>query len=222
MNRIALGAALVCAVAAAQSQPQLPNMPQTPEEHKFYAAVSRAVTQVMPLEKGRFVLTLGDRANPSFPGEERNNFEQVPCERLAAFGFLGYATELGKLTAAACKNGARVRELSANARARVPLMMAGLPIKEDDARKLGWYYAQETLGDGAEFHYFPLIAVGHGVLGAYSGVLYDKKTGGAVVIQAEARQMCGEHFVKEFKDAPFCTDMRGTLKRLAQSIRAAL
>ena len=61
-----------------------------------------------------------------------------------------------------------------------------------------------------------------GVLGVYSGVLYDKKTAGAVVIQTEASQMCGEHFVKEFKDAPFCTDMRGTLKRLAQSVRAAM
>jgi hypothetical protein len=218
--RLAIAAVLVCAVSAAQSQ--LPNMPQTPEEKQFYSVVSRAVTQVMPLEKGRFALTLGDRGNPSFPGEGRNNFEQVPCERLAAFGFLGYATELGKLTAAACKNGARVRELSAKARARLPLMMAGLPIKDEDARKLGWYYAQETLSDGAEFYYFPLIAVGHGVLGIYSGVLYDKKTGGAVVIQAEAGQMCGEHFAKEFKDALFCTDMRGSLKRLAQSIRAAL
>ena len=220
-RRIALGVIVVCAAAAAQAQLQLPNMPQTPEEKQFYAVVSRAVTQVMPLEKGRFALTLGDRANPSFP-EAQNNFEQVPCERLAAFGFLGYATELGKLTAAACKNGARVRELSAKARARLPLMMAGLPIKEEDARKIGWYYAQETLSDGAEFYYLPLIAVGHGVLGVYSGVLYDKKTGSAVVIQTEARQMCGENFVKEFKDAPFCADMRGTLKRLAQSIRAAM
>ena len=101
-------------------------------------------------------------------------------------------------------------------------MMGGLSIKEEDARKIGWYYAQENLSDGAEFYYFPLIAVGHGVLGVYSGVLYDKKTGSAVVIQTEARQMCGENFVKEFKDAPFCTDMRGTLKRLAQSVRAAM
>jgi hypothetical protein len=210
--RSVIGAALICAASAAQAQ----------EDKQFDAAVWRAVTQVMPLEKGRFVLTLGDRANPSFPGEQRNNFEQVPCERLAGFGFLGYATELGKLTAAACKNGARVRELSTKARARLPLMMAGLPIKDEDARKAGWYYAQETLGDGAEFHYFPLIAVGHGVLGVYSGVLYDKKTGGAVVIQAETSQMCGEHFIKEFKDAPFCADMRGTLKRVAQAVRAAL
>jgi hypothetical protein len=56
-----------------------------------------------------------------------------------------------------------------------------------------------TLGDGPEFHYFPVIAVGHGVLGAYSGVLHDTKTGRAVVVQAET-----------------------PLKRLVQSLHSAI
>ena len=77
------------------------------------------------------------------------------------------------------------------------------------------------MSDGAEFYYFPVLVIGHGVLGPLSGVLYDKKTGSAVVVQIEASHMCGEQFVREFKDAPFCTDMRAALKRIALALRGS-
>ena len=73
--------------------------------------------------------------------------------------------------------------------------------------------------DGAEFFYFPVLLIGHGVLGPVTGVIYDKKTGSAAVVQAELLQMCGEQFGKDFQDSAFCTDPRGALKRVAQAIR---
>src|SRR5712692_8179457 len=117
--RMVLLFAVFIPLVAAQPTFQDPRMPQTPEERPFYSAVSRAIYQVMPQEKERFTLTLADRANPIFPGEGTNSFEPVPCERLAAFRYIGYANDLGGITAARCKSGARVRELSAKARDRL-------------------------------------------------------------------------------------------------------
>ncbi len=196
-------------------------MPQTLEERQFYATVSRAIYEVMPQERERFTLALGDRTNPIFPGEAANNFEQMPCEKLAAFQFIGYGNQLGGITAALCKNGARVRELSANSRARVAAMLKTFPVNDADARKIGWYYSLETLSDGSEFYYFPVLAVGHGVLSAYTGALYDKKSGMAAVVQATPYPMC-EHFRKYYDGSPFCTDIRQTLMRVARTILGAM
>lgn len=195
-------------------------MPQTQEERQFYAAASKAIYQVMPQEKERFSLALADRANPSFPGEGRNNFEQVPCERIAAFTFIGYANELGGISVALCRNGARVRQLAAKSRVNIAAMLKELAVDGANARKAGWNYELETLGNGAEFHYFPVIAIGHGILTAYTGVLYERKTGRAVVVQAAPYPMC-EHFREYFGTSPFCADMRQSLKRVVLALQKA-
>jgi hypothetical protein len=209
-----------CLPVAAQQAYQDPRMPQTQEERQFYSAVSKAIYQVIPQEKERFVLTLGDRADPIFPGEGTNGFEQVPCEKRAAFRPVGFANDLGGFTAAACKNGARVRELSAKSRARLAAMLKSLPIvKDEDARKIGWYYELETLSDGSELHYFPVLAIGHGVVAVYTAALYDKKSGTAVIVQATPYPMC-ENFRKDYE--PFCADVRKGLKRMALTLQGSL
>lgn len=224
-RHLGVAAILLCAatVPATVAQPQVhdPRMPQTQEERQFYAAVSRAIYQVIPQEREQFTLGLADRANPVLPGEGMNSFEQVPCEKLAAFQVFGYGNQLGQITAAVCKNGARVRELSLKSRASLAAKLKGLSVNEDNAREIGWYYVQETLSDGSDFYYFPVLAIGHGVLTAYTGALYDKRTGMAVVVQAAPYPMC-EHFREHYKESPMCTDIRGTLKRVAQTVQGAM
>jgi len=118
------------------------------------------------------------RANPVFPGEGANGVEQMPCERLAAFEFLGYANQLGNIGAAMCKNGARVRELSAN---------SGAP-------------GRLVLRPGNAGRRFAVLLF-------------------SVDRQMAPYPMCDR---EEYQAAPFCTDMRGTLKRLVQAVRAAM
>ena len=60
----------------------------------------------MPPERGRFGLTFDEREPPIFYGREPNTTEPLPCEKIAAFGMLGYGNELGHLTASVCANGA--------------------------------------------------------------------------------------------------------------------
>jgi hypothetical protein len=223
-RHLAVGLLLSCTAflpaAAAQAQPNDPRMPQTPEERKFYSVVSLAIYQVMPQEKERFTLTLADRTNPIFSAGA-NGFEQVPCEKLAAFHFIGHGNELGGITAAVCKNGSRVRELSVRSRASVAADVKTLGASDEDARKIGWYYAVEALGDGSEFYYFPVFAFGHGVLSAYTGALYHRKSGMAVVVQASPYPMC-EHLRQYYDASPFCADIRQTLKRVARTLQGAM
>jgi hypothetical protein len=210
------------AALPAFAQYGLPDEPKTEEEKAFYSVVVKSIFAVMPGEREKFGLTYAERHPPTFPGRELNSLEQVACEKIAAFGFLGFGTELGHLSAAVCSNGASVRTLSMRARANLSGLAKRLGGTEADFRKAGWYYEQQALADGAEFYYFPVLLVSHGILGPLTAVLYEKKSGKAVVVQIEVRQMCGENFLRDFKDAPFCTDMPATLKRLVLSLRGTL
>ena len=89
----------------------------------------------------------------------------------------GQGNRLGGLVAALCQKGGHIRALAASSSPRIEAALKRLPVRvnETDARKIGWYYSLETLSDGVEFHYFPVLAFGHGVLSVYTGVLYDNK-----------------------------------------------
>ena len=210
---------ILWAALTAPALAQLPGMPQTPEERRFYALVQRAIYQVTPQQQGRFQLGLADRTAPVF-NAAGDGIEQVQCEQVANFSIIGFANELGQIGGSVCKNGARVREMAMRASDGLTATLKNLPpLSDEQARKAGLYYSQETLADGAEFFYFPVLLIGHGVLGPVTGVIYDKKTGSAAVVQAALLQMCGEQFGKDFDDSAFCTDPRGALKRVAQAIR---
>jgi hypothetical protein len=210
---------ILWAALTAPALAQLPGMPQTPEERRFYALVQRAIYHVTPQQQGRFQLGLADRTAPVF-NAAGDGIEQVQCEQVANFSIIGFANELGQIGASVCKNGARVREMAMRARDGLAAALKNLPPSSDEQpRKAGLYYSQETLADGAEFFYFPVLLIGHGVLGPVTAVIYDKKTGSAAVVQAALLQMCGEQFGKDFQDSAFCTDPRGALKRVAQAIR---
>jgi hypothetical protein len=68
------------------------------------------------------------------------------------------------------------------------------------------------LPGGAELHYFAVILVGHGVIGVPTAVLLTGTQ--AVVVQAEAMQLCGEGN----NPFPLCADPKGTLSAIAQRL----
>ena len=203
LRRIA-GLLLALAALPAGAQYVPPNAPKTDEDKAFYSAVARSIFAVIPGERGKFGLTLDDRHPPTFCGHEANTIE------------------LGHLGASVCSNGAKARELSLRAKSHLAALARQSGAKEEDLRKAGWTFTQETLPDGAEYFYFPVLIVSHGVVGPVTGVLHDRKTGRALVVQTEVRQMCGENFKDEFKAAPFCTDLAGSVKRVVLALRSLL
>jgi hypothetical protein len=78
-----------------------------------------------------------------------DGIEQVQCEQGANFTIIGFANELGHIGASVCKNGARVREMAMRTRDGLAATLKNLPPSSDEqARKAGLYYSQETLADG--------------------------------------------------------------------------
>ena len=83
-----------------------------------------------------------------------------------------------------------------------------------DAEKMGWRYEKSTLGDGSELHYFPVIVLSHGVLGAPLGVLISDTN--VVLIQAGTAALCrfDQH------DPAICTNTKDGFFELLKRMHA--
>ena len=208
-------AAFVGAQATDKSSPA----PGSVGDQSFAATVAREIYKVIPGNKSSFVLNQGEASNPVFPGKGLNDFEQVECEKTAGYKMIGFGNEQGQIGVAVCAKGQRVQDIALKVPARLDALLKNSTAPKKDARALGWYYTHAKLNDRLEFHYFPVIAMGHGVLTAYTGVVFDKATKRAVVVQISPYPMC-ESFRSSYKDAPLCTDIAGTLEKLAGGIAA--
>jgi hypothetical protein len=217
----ALAAIIACfvliAVCSAHAQYQDPREPKTKEDRDFYTKVVRAIQQKAPLQDGKFVLTLAKRVGPLFPAKNADTFEKVDCEMVAAFNVLGYGNEVAQISVSDCTNGSRLRELAVKSRDQAFLKRLSEAGKEADLRKAGLYYSMEKQGDGSEFYYFPVIALGHGMIAIYTGVLFNSKTGHAVVVQIGNDPMC-TNFQSYYKDSPICSDLEGFFRYLTIAI----
>ena len=113
---------------------------------------------------------------------------------------------------------ARLQTLAASSAqgfdAMLALLQKGAPaIPLDKRRAMGWYRERSALPGGGELHYLPVIAVGHGIAVLPTVVLLTGTQ--AVIVQAEATQLCGVDGGNRF---PLCADAKGTLSAIAQRL----
>lgn len=207
------------ASAGAQGTGKASPAPVSVDDRDFPATVAREIYKIIPGNQSSFALTKGEASNPVFPGKGLNEFEQVECERIAGYRMIGFGNEQGQISVAVCAKGQRVQDIAVQVPGRLETLFRNSTAPEADARALGWYYTHAKLNDRLEFHYFPVIAMGHGVVTAYTGAVFDKVTKRAVVVQISPYPMC-ESFRSMYKDAPLCTAMEGTLEKLAGGIAA--
>jgi hypothetical protein len=219
-RRCAAALGILClAAATSQSQAGAPGIAGAREEREFGAGVAREVHQAMPRNPRAFQLAVADASAPAFPGEATNAVVQVECERLAAYRILGYGNDQGSLAVAACNDQPRLRDLAIKARGRVDAALESFLAPEQlrAVPGMGWHYAREVSSDGSESYYFPVIAVGHGVLSDFTAIYLDKALRRAVVVQVSPEPMCGSSRPL-YAESPLCTDLEATLKRLAKAI----
>jgi hypothetical protein len=186
----------------------------TQEERAFSESVARQIHTTLPEGKSFYLEVTKPRA-PAFPGDQINAFNQVDCEKLASYEIYGDASQLGQISVAVCNDGIRVRSLAERAPGSLSAVLKQLPVNAADARKMGWYYSHNILVDGSTFYYFPVIAMGHGVLAAYTAALISKSSRRSVVIQISTYPLCERHTYKTF---PLCANTEGTLKKLVSGI----
>ena len=173
---------------------------------------------MLPYQRERFALSVSQDATPVMLYGNAQTIERVECASSAAFKILSQANEAGVIAASVCpEHVGRLRAMAITSAAGFDTMLAtiqkGAPAGAADAlRAVGWYRDRSTLPGGAEQHYFAVIAVGHGVIAVPTVVLLTGTQ--AVVVQAEAMQLCGEGG----NPFPLCADPKGTLSAIAQRL----
>jgi hypothetical protein len=192
-------------------------LPKTQEDREFVAKVSDAIKRIALSPSDGLTLSLAPGAHPILPGDD-SSYERLECERLAAFTLTGSANELGGLSVSRCAQHAqRSRQLAANGAQGLLALQKGLPGNWDEAqaRKAGFYPARRTLGDGSEFHYFPVIFLGHGVFVSPTAVLYSSASQQAVIVQLMNYPLCER---ENYRDLSLCKNPEQTLQKLAVEV----
>lgn len=208
IRTILAATALACSVWAAAQSP------------RFEDAVGYELSQLL---RGSDVgLSAGVPAfNPTFYSQDFNRPEEVRCERAAAFGLIARASQSGTVLVAVCEAEAdRVRGLARDAKRGLEVVMkalrsSGARIDEAAARSQ-WAYRQVQASDGLETH-FPMLVVGHGILGPQTLVFSPRGERRVVIVQSDVYRQCED---SGLAPTPLCADTGATLAKLARRVLA--
>lgn len=218
MRRVyaAVAAAITAAIAAASlSAVATCAAAQSP---RFEGAVGYELQQVF---RGSDVgLSPGGKPHyPAFYAEETNRIEEVRCERTATFGLIAKTNLSGNVLVAVCEREAdRVRALARDARRGLAVVIrelksAGMQFNSDLARA-GWNYEHINATDGEE-HHFPVLMIGHGIVGPQTMVFAPRGDRRVVVVQGDVRRHCENygHGATEL-----CANTRAVLAQLGRQV----
>ena len=190
----------------------------------FAAVTMREIDAVVRFDPPEFAIGPGREAPFGFYGKAMNEFEKVNCERSAPFGIVAKANLAGEIRAGICvREAKRVRALAASAQPKLAGMIAMLAqdgAKFDPAllEKFGWNYARTAGADGSEEHYFPLIAVGHGIGSLPTLVRVPAGAGRAIIVQADTMKLCENYGLRE--KTLLCSNTRQALTEIARRLDA--
>ena len=202
--------------------------PKASIRDNFPVAAAAEIDEVVLLDPPRFELIGANRPSVfAFYGRNLNEFEQVNCERSGTFQFIANAGIAGGIAVGACEaESKRVRDLAFSAEQSLNTVLAAVtqgttrsPDYKERLQKAGWTYEKQTGPDQSEVRSFPVIAIGHGVLGVSTVVLYSEKRRQAIVVQADVTQLCGEG---RSVQTPLCNNTKDALIDIAQRMYVRL
>jgi hypothetical protein len=201
-----------------------PAPPRTAPDSEFSRLAGYAIYSAGQFAPPEFALSPGSEAPVSFYGDALNKFQDVSCERRASFGMIAKANMAGAISVGICvRERQRVRALAASAQPALAgtlalLSQGGARFDPAMLDKAGWKYARSVGADGAEEHYFALIAVGHGIVALPTLVRIPRGARRAIVVQADLMRLCENYGLRE--RTVLCRDTRGALADIAQRLDA--
>ena len=86
------------------------------------------------------------------------------------------------------------------------------------SRPASWVVTRTTGPDGAEEHYFALIAVGHGIASLPTLVRIPRGGGRAVIVQADTMKLCENYGLQD--RTALCRNTRQALADIARRLDA--
>ena len=191
---------------------------------EFFEAAGRQINDVVMFDPPGFALSVGRDGPFAFYGAAMNEFQEVTCERSASYGIIALANMAGGIRTGICvREAKRVRALAVSAQ---PALAGVLALLSENSRKLdsgaleklGWKYVKSVAADGAEEHYFALIAVGHGIGSLPTLVRIPRGAGRAIVVQADTMKLCENYGLQD--KTPLCSNTRRALADIARRLDA--
>jgi hypothetical protein len=165
-----------------------------------------------------------ERYHPTFYAEEFNRIEEVRCERTASFGLIAKANLSATVLVSVCEREAnRVRALARDAKRGLAtvikeLQTSGARIDERALAKSGWIYQRVDAPDGEE-HHFPVLLIGHGIVGPQTMVFSPRGERRVIVVQGDLRRHCENYGLGS---TALCADTRATFALLGRRVLARL
>jgi hypothetical protein len=194
--------------------------------NEFESTAMRHIDAVARFTPPEFAIGPVRESPLSFYGTSMSEFNQVSCERSASLGIVAKANMAGAIVVGICEREAkRVRALAASAQPALAGTIAtlrgnGVTINEAMLKNPEWKYARSTGADGAEEHYFPVIAVGHGVGIVQTLVRVPAGARRAIVVQADTIRLCENYGLKG--RTLLCDDTPQALAAIARRLDAGV
>jgi hypothetical protein len=194
--------------------------------NEFESTVMRHIDAVARFTPPEYAIGPVRESPLAFYGAAMNEFNRVSCERSASLGIVAKANMAGAIVVGICEREAkRVRALAASAQPALAgtiamLRGSGATIDAAMLQKPEWKYAKTTGADGAEEHYFPVIAVGHGIAILQTLVRVPAGARRAIVVQADTIRLCENYGLKG--RTPLCDDTPQALAAIARRLDAGV
>lgn len=219
-------AVMARALATAGARPAAPAPSGVRPGSDFFSTAAKEIDEVVFFDPPRFALDRGRDGPIVFYGDAMNEFKEVTCERNASFGIVAMANMAGGIRAGICvREARRVRALAASAQPALAAMLTllsqgGVGPNPAMLDRFGWKYTRSVSADGVEEHYFPLIAIGHGIGNLPTLVRVPRGARRAVVVQADTMQLCQNYGLQN--QTPLCNDTRQALADIARRLDSRL
>jgi len=190
---------------------------------EFETAVAKEIDDVIFLDPPRFAFGRSEETSFALYGEGINKYEEVKCERSVKFSIIANMGIAGGIGVGVCRKEAiRMHDLAGHAQQEIELLFEalakdGAKIDKPKAAELGWLYVKKSYSDGSLVHYFPVIAVGHGILSAPTVLLISKQKDQAIIVQANVTNLCGEGRSMQ-NQTPLCSDTQAALIDIARRL----
>jgi len=162
----------------------------------------------------------GNAYHPTFYAQQINRIEEVRCERTASFSLIAKANVSADILVAVCEGEAnRVRALARDAKRGVAVVIrelktTGARIDETALAKTGWTYHRVDAPDGEE-HHFPVLLIGHGIVGPQTMVFSPRGDRRVIVVQGDMRRHCENYGLGS---TALCADTRAAFAQLGRRV----
>ena len=210
--------------AGAPDSPALPKFSfERDGFNDFDKKAAAIIDDVAFMDSPRFALDmyLPKLTEPTFIlyGAEPNKFEQFSCERASAYSIVVLMNAVNNIQVGICKAQAKrmlagVDQSRNNLRGMLLTLGNGATADAALVEKAGWTWKERQLPDGAQSYEFPLLLIGHGIIGVRTYVLMDKSANRAVIIQASVDRLCENPLLR----TPLCRDPSQAFAEIADRL----